>query len=144
MSLPGIMNAGMFAAASASGSGSVALTDQTITALGSGTQVASYRVNTSGVVERGRNGVYNTLETWRLAGSSSDYEVMVTETGGAGITGGSALSTWLGLGTTREWELTETVSGASPQTFFTVEIRLAAPPNTVLATAAIQLNAFVF
>lgn len=144
MSLPGLVNAGMFAAASAGGSGSVALTNQNISALDPSTAVASYRVNTSGIVERGRNGSYNTLEIWLLSGSAADYEIRVTETGGVGITGGSSIGSWLGLGATREWELTEGVLGSGSQTFFTAEIRLAAPPNTVLATANITLNALVF
>lgn len=149
MSLPGLSAMGVGAVvASGSGSGggggSVAITDMAINSMGAGSQTVSYRLNTSGVVERGRNGVYNTLETWKLSGSSSDYEARVTETGGSGLTGGSATSTWLGLGTSREWELTETIAGWSSTTYFTVEIRIAAPPNTVLDSAAIEANAIVF
>lgn len=148
MSLPGLVpGLGAVVAAgsgSGGGGGSVSITNQTVNSFGLGSQTASYRLNTSGAVERGLNAVYNTLETWLLSGSSSDYEARVTETGGAGLTGGSATNTWLGLGTTREWELTEITSGWSSVTNFDVEIRLAAPPNTVLDTASIELNAVVF
>lgn len=148
MSLPGLVpGLGAVVAAgsgSGGGGGSVSITNQTVNSLGAGSQTVSYRLNSTGAVQRGRNGTYNTLETWLLSGSASDYEARVTETGGAGLTGGSATNTWLGLGTTREWELTETSSGASAVTYFDVEIRLAAPPNTVLDTASIEATAIVF
>lgn len=149
MSIPGLMGMGLGAmvaggSGSGGGGGSVSISDYTVNAFGVGTQTASYRLNTSGIVQRGKNAVYATLETWKLSGSASDYEARVTETGGVGLTGGSATSTWLDLGTTREWELQETGSGSSSETYFTVEIRQAAPPNTVLDSASITLSAVVF
>ena len=148
MSLPGLIPGlgGVVASGSGSGGGvgSVSITDQTLNAAGAGSQTVSYLASNTGVIQRGRNGVYNTLETWKLSGAAADYEIRVTETGGSGLTGGSAIGSWLSLGTTREWELTETLSGFSTTTEFTVEIRIAAPPNTVLDSAAITLNAIVF
>jgi hypothetical protein len=147
VSLPGLIPGLGAVVASGSGSGggggSVVISDQTLIQAGLGSQTIGYRANTSGVIERNRNAVYNTLETWRLSGSSSDYEIRATQTSG-GTVSGSALSSWLGLGTSREWTVTETLSGASTDAELTVEIRIAAPPNTVLDSASISLSAIVF
>lgn len=149
MTIPGLTAMGVGAVvASGSGSGggggSVSITDQTLNALGAGTQLITYLASNTGVIQRGRNGAYNTLETWNLSGAASDYDIRVTETGGSGLTGGSATATWLNLGTTREWELAESMSGAAATAEFDVEIRIAVAPNTVLDTAAIVMNAIVF
>lgn len=148
MSLPGIIGTIGAVIASGGGSGggggSVSVTDQSPIAMGLGMQTAAYRLATSGVVQRGINGVYNTLETWLLSGAASDYEARVTETGGAGLNGGNAVSTWLSLGGNLEWSLSESSSGVSAFTNFTIEIRQSAPPNTVLDSAAIVLTAIVF
>lgn len=127
------------------GGGLVLITDRNLLVSGFGSQTVSYLVSNTGIVQRGHNGVYNTLETWKLSGAASDYEIKVTEDpSGDGLTGGSAVGSWLGLGTTREWELTETVSGGALVATLTVEIRLAAPPNTVLSSATVTLTAISF
>ncbi len=126
------------------GSGLVALTDHSLTVSGYGSQTISYLVSNTGVVQRGRNGIYHTLETWKLSGAAADYDVRVTETGGVGLSSGSATATWLNLGTTREWGLSEGTSGFASDTYFTAEIRLAASPFTVLASANIVLFAISF
>ena len=149
MSIPGILatSVGAVVAAgsgSGGGSGSVSVTDQTLNAFGVGTQLITYQATTSGLIRRGKNGAYSTLETWLLSGSVTDYEIRFTVTSGDALTGGSASATWLGFGATREWELEEITSGGALTSNCTVELRLAAPPNTVLDTATVQLNVLVF
>lgn len=126
------------------GSGLVSITDCSLSVSGYGSQTISYLVSNTGMVQRGRNGVYNTLETWKLSGAAADYDVRVTETGGVGLSSGSATATWLNLGTTREWGLSEGTSGSASDAYFTVEIRLAASPFTVLASANIVMFAISF
>lgn len=146
MILPGVGASGVGAVvASGSGSGggvgSVALTDQSIVATGSGaTQTATYQVNTSGVVERGINGTYNTLETWLLSGAAADYDVQATLVDGS-VTG-SATGSWLNLGTTRTWSRADpTANGVANTATLYIEIRQAVSPFTVLASANVDLYA---
>ncbi len=148
MSLPGLIPCLGAQVASGSGSGggvgAVSISDWSLSAIGSSSQTVGYRLNTSGIVERNRNASYNTLETWLVTGAAADYEVLVSDLGSVGVISGSALETWLGLGTSREWTLTETEVGGSSNALFTVSIRLAAPPNSVIDTATIELNAIRF
>jgi hypothetical protein len=123
--------------------GSVSITDRSINVLGFGNQTASYLLTPAGLVRKGDNGVYTTLETWLNSGSAADYEVRVTETGGDGLTSGT-VNTWLTLASNQEWAREETVSGISSTAVFTVEIRLAASPFTVLDSASITLFTSVF
>lgn len=120
----------------------VSITTRTITALGAGAQTITYRLTTGGLCNKIETGVTTLLETWLLSGASSSYEVRVTDLDAnltAGVTG-----TWLPLSTTREWSITENVSGASVSTRLTVEIRMAATPFTVLDTETVTLNVFIF
>ena len=143
MILPGIGTSGVGAAAASGGGsvGSVYITDQYLAIVGTGgTQTITYQLNTSGAVERWRNGVYNTLETWLLSGAAADYDARATLNFGS-VTG-SATSSWLNLGTTRNWSKADTTANGEPQEAqIYVEIRLAAAPNTVLSAATINLYA---
>lgn len=79
-----------------------------------------------------------------VTGASSDYEVRATMASGTSWSG-SALSTWLNLGTTRSWNLSasRTITGLTTVTgTATVEIRRVAD-SAVVATAAITLTAEV-
>ena len=127
--------------ASASGA-PVSITGRTLNAMGAGTVTEVYQLTNTGLARQVENGVPSTLETWLLSGAVADYEVRVTDLDG-NLTSGTTGS-WLGLGTTREWGITESTSGASVTTHLTVEIRLAASPFTVLDTETVTLGVFVF
>lgn len=147
MILPGIGATGVGAViasggGSGGGVGGVAITDRPLVAVGVGApQKATYRLNTSGVAEKGKNATFTTLETWLLTGASSDYDALAHDNLST-ITGGSALDTWLNLGTTRSWELSDVSAGDGGETGeIAVSIRQAVSPFTVLATATISLYA---
>ncbi len=90
-------------------------------------------------------GTYSASETgssgtWRGAGASSEYEARWTTTSGT-LSGGTAGS-WLNLGTSRTWQKLNTTNGVSTQSVVgTLEIRMAAAPNTVLSTTTVTLTA---
>lgn len=118
------------------GGGPVRITDRTISVSGpgSGSVTATYGLNPNGNVYDHNN---NVLETWLISGANSDYEVMAT---GGPFSGGSGTGVWLSLSAIRSWSrsagpLQHNLAGIS------VQIRLAAAPNTVLDTAAIELDA---
>lgn len=123
-------------------SSSAAISNQTIQTMGSGTQTALYRLNSSGIVQEVLNGSPNTLETWLLSGTASLYEARATVTVGS-LSGGTTGS-WLNLGTTRDFWVTETVIEATKSATMTVELRLAANPGTIISTETIELLASVF
>lgn len=123
-----------------SGSG-VSITSRSINNNGVGARAVTYRINATGVVERGRNGIYATLETWLLSGAASGYDSYVTVTSGA-LTAGTT-GAWLNLGTTRDWTLTAYNPGDDFTCIMTVQIRNASS-LVVLATATITLNAISF
>jgi hypothetical protein len=79
--------------------------------------------------------------TWLLIGAASAYEVRATLDAGT-LTSGTTGS-WLGLGTTRSWNVTRAsnIVGSDSATL-TVEIR-AASSGTVLATATVTITANV-
>ena len=80
--------------------------------------------------------------TWQSGGSASDYEARWTTTSGT-LSGGTAGS-WLGLGTSRSWSRNRTDNTAGTNTCVgTLEIRMAASPNTVLSTSTVTLEATV-
>ena len=150
MILPGIGASGVGAVvASGSGSGggvgSVSITDQTIIKTGAGLpQKVTYRLNTSGIVEKGLNAAFTTLETWLLTGASAAYDVKINDPAIA-LTGGSAAEVWLNLAVTRSWEYSAP-GGGDPGVYVytTVSIRQAVSPFTVLDTASITLYANSF
>ena len=124
-----------------SGGTGVSITNQALTYGAIGTASLTYRLDSSGVVKRGRGGAYTTLETWLLSGAASGYDAYVTVTVGAldaGTTGA-----WVNLGTTRDWTLTAYNSGDSLLCTFTVQIRNASS-LVVLDTATIELNSISF
>lgn len=81
--------------------------------------------------------------TWRLAGASSDYDVRLNQTGGSGASG-SAVNTWLNLGTTRSWSCATTYPpGGVSSSSGTIEIRDAST-LTVLASCTYDIFAESF
>ncbi len=75
--------------------------------------------------------------TWREFGDSADYEVRVTGTGNT--PSGAAINAWLPCSTNRTWSLSQSTVGGKSFTG-SLEIRLAAPPNTVLDTATFAIE----
>jgi hypothetical protein len=80
----------------------------------------------------------NDSYTWLIGGGiNSDYDIRWTNILGTPSTG--TTGTWLNLGVTRTWTVTATSTIKINQA--TIEIRQAALPNTVLATATVTLDA---
>lgn len=103
--------------------------------------VAQYRVESGGLEASNDGTGWSTIGTWLFSGAASDYEVRFTVTAGSTPTG-SATSTWLNMGTTRFWAITDTTTiGGAVTCTATVEVRLAASPFTVLDTASVFLSA---
>ena len=114
------------------------IADQNAThSVGSGTATGGYRLNTSGIVEKRLGGSYTTLETWLSFGTASNYECRATVISGA-LSSGTAGS-WLSLGTSREWTVTQSVVGTNTCDL-TIEIRNAST-LVVLDSATITIEA---
>lgn len=80
--------------------------------------------------------------TWQSGGAASDYDARMTTVTGT-LTSGTA-GTWQNLGTTQSWGRNETRNGFYTSTYTgTLEIRMAASPNTVLSTTSVTLTANV-
>lgn len=104
---------------------------------------ASLVVNSSGALTTSPTASGN--QTWLDAGSASQVDVRLTQTGltGGGAMGGAALATWLNCGTTRTWTLTNTTNAFNSSTFTgTLEFR-DATTLAVLDTATVTLEANV-
>jgi hypothetical protein len=102
---------------------------------------ASLTVNSSGALTTSPDGTGN--QTWLVAGSASQVDVRLSQTGltGNGVMGGAALATWLNCSTTRTWTITNTTNGFNPSTFTgTLEFR-DATTLAVLDTATVSLTA---
>lgn len=123
------------------GGSGVSITNQTVNALGSGYQEAGYQLTNTGIANGLYNGATSYRENWLNSGSPADYEVRVTDIGG-GLIGGSGAGSWLSLGTTRQWWVGESFSGASISNNILVEIRDVAT-STVQDSATITLGVFV-
>ena len=89
------------------------------------------------------NGQAASSGTWQAGGTAADYQVRLSKTAGTD-TSGSALATWLSCSLNNSWTLSETTNGNATRSFTgTLEIRMAASPNTVLDTATVDLDATV-
>ena len=89
------------------------------------------------------NGDFAPSGTWQVGGTAADYEVRLTLSSGT-TPSGSDMATWLSCGTTRSWSITETRNGYYTTSFTgTLEIRMAASPQTVFATSSVSLEAVV-
>ena len=74
--------------------------------------------------------------TWLLVGTNTDFEIYLSGTGNTPA--GDALNTWLSLGTTRIWSLSDGGGGGVSSFNGTVQIRRAAD-QVVVDTAALSL-----
>jgi len=99
------------------------------------TATATYQLTNAGVESATLAGT----NTWLPAGSAANYDCRLTMTTGS-VTG-SATGTWLNLGTTRSWSLTQSVIGSASASG-TIEIRDAST-LTVLGTATVSFYAEV-
>lgn len=100
---------------------------------------AGYRIDSDGNVYKLEGGSVTSIGTWRLSGASADYEVRFTNNSGTPPSG-SALATWLGCGTDRDWTNTDPVSDIDPvESNNTVEIRRAGGTGVILDSATIDL-----
>jgi hypothetical protein len=107
----------------------------------------------SAYIEVYSNGTYYTsgvgagTSTWMGGGTGADYEARWTPdplTGSTyvALTSSSGTGSWLSLGTSRIWQLDNT-SVDSRVARGTLEVRMAAAPNTVLSTTVVTLTATV-
>lgn len=106
---------------------------------------AGFRIDSDGYVYSTgfSNGTYTQRYLWKTGGGTvSDYQCRWTNTLGT-LSGGTA-GTWLACSSDNTWTVTVTTDGFASKTCEgTVEIRMAASPNTVLATASVTLEAVV-
>ena len=81
--------------------------------------------------------------TWLTGGGTgSDYEVRLTTVSGTAPLG--TLGAWLALSGNQTWSLTETRNGFYSKSFSgTLEIRMAASPNTVFDSASVSMDVIV-
>lgn len=123
----------------------VQISDQLIQVSGlisSGSALAGYRLNASGIAEKREKTVYSTLETWLIAGAASAYDVRATITSSdtSDATSTGSFGVWLNLGTSREWSVNRNTSAAGVSfIIMTVEIRNTST-GVVLDSATIQLE----
>lgn len=111
-----------------------------VQSIGLAPRTATVRIASDGIVYHGDNGYFDAQGWWRLAGLSSDFEIRCTVVSGSvsGTTG-----SWLALSTTRDWSIIDSSdNGEDVFAEITLEIRLAAPPNTVLTSANWTMTAF--
>lgn len=126
----------------------ISITDQNIFGLASppDTAYAYYFLTAGGQVEQSTQAggaSPSNIEQWCTPTSAaSNYEARVTINSGS-LTGGSGAGTWLALSSTRNWYVSESVSGSTNICEFLVEIRRTGT-TTVLDSATITLEATVF
>lgn len=103
-----------------------------------GTATATYEIRSDGTVYT-TNGA-NTLvflENWLAFGSTSNYEIKATALSGTPTTG--TLDSWVSLGTTRTWTLSQSIPGDAT-CILSIEIRNAVSLS-VVDTATVTLYA---
>jgi hypothetical protein len=114
----------------------VQLSDQAIYDSTTGSSEADYIIGSNGTV-RDQTGAI--LEAWLSLGASSSYQARATQVSGLTVTG--TLGTWLSCSTNLQWGILNTRADSTKSAVLTVEIRDAALPNTVRASATITLTA---
>lgn len=121
------------------GGGVVTMPSGSISAYGSGTQVASVRVANDGKVYTGQQGFFTLYSAWLVSGSNGDFDIRCTVNSGTIDSG--ATGTWLNLASTRDWSVIDTNdNGVSATANITLQIRDAVS-LTVLASGTWQLDA---
>ena len=130
----------LLAAFGAIGGDKISLSGVAAVSVGSGSQTATYTLESDGDVVR----VTTTLGSADIgdwispkASAPSDYEVRATLNSGT-LTSGTTGS-WLALSSNRSWTLTRATVGAADQVNLTIEIRKGA--GATLASATVTLDA---
>lgn len=115
--------------------GTVKLLSDSVTSIMShpSSATATYTVDNGGGVDGGDGGFYK----WLGGGTPANYEINATLNSGT-VTG--TFGSWLNLGTSRSWSLTESIIGTKTGSI-TVQIRPTG--GAVLATATISFHAEV-
>jgi hypothetical protein len=107
-----------------------------------GTAIARYELQSDGDIERTVSSTTSDIGDWITPKiNMANYEVRATLNSGD-TPSGSALNSWLSLGTTRNWALIESGAGSSSSCSLNVEIRRASD-GTVLDSATISMSALV-
>lgn len=105
------------------------------------TATAAVRLTSDGDADSQLNlGSWVNQFAWLLVGAGADFECRVSMTSGTSFSG-SALDTWLGLGSTRSWSLDRSSTGIT-EGFATLELRRAGT-SFILASDTITLSATV-
>lgn len=119
----------------------VLITDQTITdILVANPASAAYQLLNTGVCQRVTNSGTTFIQNWISPQSGmSGYEVRATVASGSGGTLNGTTGSWLSLGTSRTWELTESANTLATRVL-TIEIRNATT-LVVQTSASITLQA---
>lgn len=121
------------------GGATVVLTDRTVSdgVTDGSTATATFEISSDATVRDQDNTL---LETWLTGGAVGDYQVRATLNSGTSPSG-SAVGSWLACSSSRSWSISDSPGGAQTECELTVEIRDAASPNTVRATATITITA---
>jgi len=103
---------------------------------------AGYQLTSGGIVNENLGVAFNPIGTWIQAAANANlYEARLSAIIGT-TPSGDLTATWLNLGTSRLWFITQTVGGTDNSEFL-IEIRQAST-GIVLASATITLTAEVF
>ena len=132
----------LLAAFAAMGGDKIALSGVAVSSVGSGSQTATYTLESDGdVVTVTTSGGSVDAGDWidPKASAPSDYEVKATLNSGTPNGGSSATGSWLALTSNRSWGVTQVVVGVATQVDLTIEIRKGS--GATLASANVTLDA---
>jgi hypothetical protein len=132
----------LLAAFAAMGGDKIQLSGVAVSSTGSGTQTATYTLESDGdVVTATTDGGSVDAGDWidPKASAPSDYEVQATLNAGTLTVGSSATGSWLALTSDRSWSVRQTVIGVADTGDLTIEIRKGS--GAVLASATVTLDA---
>lgn len=123
---------------------SASLTGTTVThtAISPANATAGLKVDNDGYVYRLNGSTYTQLGQWLLAGLNSEFECRWTNTSGT-LSSGTA-GAWANCSTDQGWNVAYNTNAVGNKICAgLLEIRMAAAPNTVLASASYSLEAYV-
>ena len=132
----------LLAAFAAMGGDKIALSGVAVSSVGSGSQTATYTLESDGdVVTATTSGGSVDAGDWidPKASAPSDYEVKATLNSGTLNGSSSATGSWLALTSNRSWGVTQVVVGVATQVDLTIEIRKGS--GATLASANVTLDA---
>ena len=133
----------LLAAFAAIGGDQIALSGVAVSSVGSGSQTATYTLESDGDVVRATTPLGSSdIGDWidPKASAPSDYEVRATLN--SGTLTSRTTGSWLALTSNRSWTLTQATVGAATQVDLTIEIRKGS--GATLASATITLEAEQF